>query len=127
MKNDSISAAAALLFMIGLVSFYFWMFPVWQTNTILKRAVSSNQEIAVFDGWGKQIKTEKIDTPYAIGFIAISSGRDGLFGTQDDLRAERIDLNKTKLVGKYAGERVKRMAGGFWEGLFTPDKFKSEK
>lgn len=56
----------------------------------------------------------------------ISLGKDGKLGTEDDLKIEKKDFNKSRLFGAYAAERGKEIAGGILEGLSRKSKFKEE-
>ncbi len=77
------------------------------------------------DWWAKPIciKREVAKDKMAIVYMAISAGRDSLFDTNDDYVSVKTDLNKSKMIGKWAGKRAKEITKGLREGIFTKSKF----
>ena len=67
------------------------------------------------DGWGVTLKyvTEEIEDPYATKCTVTSAGRDGEFGTEDDIVAVNHDYHKTKIVA----ESLKNGAKSLWKSI----------
>lgn len=80
------------------------------------------------DWWGNPIcvKRELAESGKAVAYIVVSYGRDGQADTEDDYQAIKIDLNKSKIIGDWAGQRAKRILEGFVDGARTPDKFEDK-
>ena len=76
------------------------------------------------DVWGQPLKYEGSVEEDCIIVAVRSAGPDGSFDTSDDIVAVRQDLNKSKLVGKWAGKRIKEAASGLWQGLKSKSDFK---
>ena len=76
------------------------------------------------DWWGNPIciRREKAGDNLAILYIAVAPGRDGKVGTDDDYTKLRVDFNKSKIVGRWVGNRLKQFAHGFVEGENTPNR-----
>ena len=72
-----------------------------------------------FDWWNNQIciKREKFEDGKLSGIVyqAFSAGRDGELNTKDDYENIKIDLNKSKMVGKYAKEKTVQFLNGWRE------------
>lgn len=76
------------------------------------------------DAWDRPLKYEgSVEEDYIIVSVR-SSGPDSSFGTPDDIVSVRQDLNKSKLIGKWAGKRIKEASSGLWQGLKSKSDFK---
>ncbi len=133
-----IQLTATTLIVLGIV------FAIWQyiiPHFVTKSRVEDAARIARardlktgycfkdrFDWWKNPICVERdvVENERAIGYMAISAGRDGKFGTDDDYQNVKIDLNKSRIIGEYLGKRARRGFEGFVDGVRTPDKFKDE-
>ncbi len=80
---------------------------------------------AIQDWWGTNIciKREVAQDGMAVEYMAVSAGKDKSFDTNDDMTVVKIDLNKSKILGKWAGKRAKEVTKGLQEGIFTKSKF----
>lgn len=76
------------------------------------------------DAWVQPLEYKGSVEEDCIIAVVRSAGPDGSFDTSDDIVGIRQDLNKSKLVGKWAGKRIKETASGFWEGLKSKSDFK---
>jgi hypothetical protein len=65
------------------------------------------------DGWGRQLKFERSGNQYAITQTIISAGKDGQFGTKDDLKDFDTDFNKSRMIGAWVSSRSKEFMKGF--------------
>jgi len=77
-----------------------------QTETILKEASKGKGGLHT-DAWGTVINVSIVISPERDIITATSAGKDKKFGTEDDLSHQRIDLNKSRLVGKGAAKVTK--------------------
>ncbi|MDO8669336.1 MAG: hypothetical protein Q7K65_03515 [Candidatus Buchananbacteria bacterium] len=79
----------------------------------------------ITDWWGQPIKISCGSTEDGMAFIytSISPGKDEISGTSDDLEKSVIDLNKSKMVGRYSAKKVKEFVKGWKEGEKEPSKF----
>lgn len=128
MKNENIVQGFVMLFCsIATIVISLYTVPYCQSVSRVEAAairLKRGDSTPVKDGWGRDILTEKVSQPEVVAYGAISPGRDGILKTEDDIISVETDFNKTRIIGKAVGERVKRAAGGFWEGLFNKEKFK---
>ena len=71
------------------------------------------------DGWGIPMRyaTEEIEDPFATKCTVTSAGRDGEFDTGDDLVAVNHNYHKAKIVGDWAGNKLKDGAKGLWNAI----------
>ena len=76
------------------------------------------------DAWGRPLEYEGSVEEDRIIVSVRSAGPDGSFDTSDDIVSVRQDLNKSKLVGKWAGKRIKEAGSGLWQGLKSKSDFK---
>lgn len=53
----------------------------------------------------------------------VSAGADKKFDTSDDVVIQKVDFNKSKIVGKWAGKRAKEAVQGWTEGLKSKSDF----
>ena len=141
-KKDSGFTLFKLTFIAAMLLTGF--FAIWQyviPHSITKSRVEEAAKIARardlatgycfkdhLDWWKNPIcvQREVVEDERAIAYTAISPGRDGQFGTDDDYKSIRVDLNKTRMLGEYLGERARRGFEGFVDGVRTPDKFKDK-
>lgn len=47
----------------------------------------------------------------------ISAGRDGVFDTSDDIMKHKIDYNKSRIIGKWIGQKGKQFTKGLIDGI----------
>jgi len=76
------------------------------------------------DGWGRDVGFKKIVEQELIAYVFCSSGRDGEFGTEDDIEASKLDWNKSRIIGKWLGKKSKETFIGLKEGFNAPSEFK---
>ena len=62
------------------------------------------------------------NTDYKIASVA-SAGKDGKFGTNDDLVVTRKDWNKSRITGEWVGKKSKEFTKGLIEGLRKPSQY----
>lgn len=78
------------------------------------------------DAWGRSLEYEgSVEEDYMVAAVR-SAGPDGVLDSPDDIVTIRKDLNKSKLVGKWAGKRIKEATSGFWQGLKSKTDFKKK-
>ena len=76
-------------------------------------------ELSTVDGWGRPLVYEVDVTEERIVHVVASAGRDGKFGTDDDIVETKQDLNKSRLAGRYAKSRFKEFVKGWKESKDT--------
>ncbi len=107
--------------------------PQISTGTRLERAAVTAKVDDVDDGtcfeditdwWGNEVCISRVNDreKNVVIYTAISAGRDGEFGTDDDLSKVRRDYNKSKIIGKWAGKKFKQGVLGWYEGLKEKSK-----
>ena len=107
---------------------YFW--PVWQTEEVVAEEAKwlchgkqgkhpGEIHPMKIDAWDVtlQYHTEESEDPIATLCTVTSAGRDGEFGTDDDIIGENINYHKTKIISKWAGSKAKDAISGFTEGV----------
>jgi hypothetical protein len=52
-----------------------------------------------------------------------SAGQDGIFGNEDDIEKSAVDWNKSRVIGKWVGQKSKQAIKGFKEGVKEKSKF----
>lgn len=135
----SIGKKIVIIIILALIlSLFFFLIdrilPTIITNHRLELAALSakNMEVAdgyvfgdTFDWWGQPVKISCGPTDDGLAFVytAISSGKDKVIGTGDDLQKTQIDLNKSKMLGHYTAKKLKEFVKGFKEGEKNPSKF----
>ena len=136
MKSDE---KTLILFLVTIVLFAAYIIvPKMVTKNHLTQAVNiaRSQDLQtgycfsdIHDWWKTDIciKRELAPDGIAIEYTAISAGKDKTFETDDDMSVIKIDLNKSKMIGKWAGKRAKEAVKGLREGIFTKSKFDDAK
>ena len=78
----------------------------WETKTLEDK-----------DSWGNNIKIKRqvSECGDAVGYMAFSAGRDGLYETDDDIYDVDINVNWSKKTGRALGKMSKEVAKGMWE------------
>jgi len=116
-----------------IVHAYLKRLPFKQTEEIVKeeakRSKSARRKPGMLereDAWGNPLCLNKEKMDMAIRYEVISPGPDAKFGTLDDISAEAIDLNKSRMVGTWAGEKIKEGFKGFTDGLKKKSEFEEE-
>jgi len=99
------------------------MVPVWRTNSKCervsiecKRLRMSTCQLSDNDSWGNPLQLIVVRSEAAIIYGVMSAGRDGIHSNEDDIVKESIDLNKSKIVGKWLGVKSKELLTGVKEG-----------
>jgi len=96
--------------------------PVKKTEKIVRvesRALAENADTPVAkDAWGNELRYNvNKDDNHAI-YTVVSSGRDELFGTRDDIQFTSYHfINPAKMVGKWSGNQFREFGSGFIEGF----------
>lgn len=75
------------------------------------------------DIYGQSLRFNRTEDDYGITQKVSSAGPDGVWDTTDDIVCEDTDLNKSKLLGQWAGQKSKEFIKGFKNPL--PSRFKS--
>lgn len=133
--NKKIMIFCGFLAIISIIiCFFSYFLPTFITNSRLETAAVSAKSMEVEDGyvfkdisdwWGQPIKINCRPTDDGMAFLytATSSGQDRISGSNDDLAKVAIDLNKSKIVGKYTAKKLKEFVKGFKDGEKEPSKF----
>ena len=74
------------------------------------------------DRWGTPLKSSYSSQSEVNIASVTSAGRDRIFGTRDDISSERRDVNKSRVIGKWIGDKTKETGSGFLSGLFGRSK-----
>ena len=105
--------------MISVMCVMLW-FICWATYwgqlnshaSILGRQTLSSRMVIEDTYWGVDFKTDFRSSEYGnTAFVRYA-------GTMKEFH----DLNKSKIAGEWAGEKVKEAAGGFWKGIWKKSK-----
>jgi len=118
---------------IGVVGIFIYMNPKWKTEDIIQivaKCAKINDweklpENALADGWGQKLLYTRTGNNKSVQYEVISSGRDKIFGTKDDMVCVAVDLNKSRIVGEWLGEKSKEAIKGVKEGWIKENKFES--
>jgi hypothetical protein len=120
------------IFIAGLlIVIYFVTIDKIKTEKIVKETAKVNMDdlpentmLTKFDAWGRPLRFSRtIVSENAISQTVTSAGKDGKFDTTDDISHTDIDLNKSRLVGRYIGSRVKEFSKGIVEGSKEKSRF----
>lgn len=93
--------------------------PVWNTEKLLKKEAKTmcrhNIPGDAFDSWDTKIRytSSVYGDDMVLECITISAGRDGRFETDDDIKRIALNLNKSKMIGAWAGQKAKQATKGF--------------
>jgi hypothetical protein len=120
--------------LIGLAVYsHYQQLPFKQTAEIVKEEVKRSKSakrkpgmLDRTDAWGNQLCLDTEKSDMAIFYEVTSPGPDGEFETEDDIAAQAVDLNKSRMVGTWAGEKIKEGAKGFIDGLKKKSDFEEE-
>lgn len=74
------------------------------------------------DRWGTPLKSSYSSQSEANIASVTSAGRDKVFGTRDDISSEKKDINKSRAIGEWAGEKAREAGSGFLKGLLSKSK-----
>jgi len=135
----------AVLFIAGVGTFITKSLPVWReqarvrdtqelvlrTSKVAERhgweAIPADFEA---DAWGNPIRLERIPAEgldkTGIGYLVVSPGPDGQLDTMDDIKALEIDWNKSRIVGKWMGKKMRQAGEGMAEGIMGKNEFETE-
>lgn len=75
------------------------------------------------DAWGRPLKYERAGTSMQIVHVVTSAGRDGEFGTEDDIVGHDVDTNLSRLAGKMIADQAKEFGKGLKEGSGHENQF----
>lgn len=64
------------------------------------------------DAWGRPMRFDRNGDKYAVQQTVTSAGEDGQFGTGDDIHHSDTDWNKSRIIGAWAGQKVKEAVKG---------------
>lgn len=126
-----ILAAAAIACVIFAVQGYrYYMTPQWDTEELVKEEVKlllkNGKAEEKDDAWGNTMVYHYEAQPKVLTAIVVSNGRDGEFGTDDDIAELARDYNKSRIIGEWAGSKVKEGFKGFLDGLKKKSPFEKE-
>lgn len=138
-KHGRFVFIAWLLTISSFVGFNIWINhkqPYWATERILAEQITwcykhrseipNKKELDVVDGWGNPLIYARKVYPKSIIHGVKSAGPDGVFGTDDDMVAAKTDLNKSKIIGEWLGQKGRQVVGGIKEGIKKPSEFDPE-
>ena len=91
-------------------------------HSVLAESTEPGSEIGP-DAWGRQMKYNRIVTPYYVTHIASSAGKDGVFGNDDDIIGTDTDHNVSKMAGNIVANQSKQFGKGLIDGIKTKNKF----
>src|SRR5690606_5311713 len=89
-----------------------------------KKRLSGRHNTNVKDSWGNELIYAYDETEEFKLASATSMGPDGLLDTEDDIAQVASDFNKSRIVGEWAGKRIKEGVKGFVKGLKSESDFK---
>jgi len=78
---------------------------------------------ATKDAWGRNLIYSVTLEPEVLVVDVTSNGPDGIAGTGDDITAQRTDYNKSRIVGKWIGSKLKQAGDGVIEGVIGKSTF----
>lgn len=132
MSTKSTLLLSILLIAAFLLSPYFIE---WQNYKLTERLVMAEAQIMLHrrsppteerkDLWGTPLRYEYEATEYVLTATVTSLGPDKIV-SEDDVVGERTDLNKSKVIGYWAGTRFKEVREGFLEGLRAKSPFRAK-
>ena len=121
-----ISIGVVCVLAIGLLM-WFIVLPPMVTDARLERAARTAEARNIENGyvfkdlkdwWGNpiRIKSGPTENKKAYVYMAISAGRDGRYNTDDDRTDVKIDWNKSRIIGEYAGSKAREVVKGWLKG-----------
>ena len=123
----------AFLVIAGIVGAVIYFQPQLASENIVKAEAKSLCHDDNFVAEGKdtwdndlQYATKEIQDPIATECTVTSAGRDGKFGTSDDIIAQNRNLHVSKIVGKEIGAGAKQFFKGVMDGLTSKDEQTTE-
>lgn len=109
------------------------MRPYWTTQSRLNEQVRvcyknradlpKELELDVLDGWGNPLVYSRQASPNLIVHGVVSRGPDGILNTDDDMVVVKTDLNKSKIIGKWTGDKAREALRGFLDGFHRDSEF----
>lgn len=96
-----------------------------QQRELLREAIRlhlAGREYAGADLWGTPILVQTMVGKQLNVTQAHGAGPDRLWDTEDDAREEQTDVNHSRLVGEWVGQKSKEAAAGLIEGLRSKSK-----
>jgi hypothetical protein len=114
--------------LVGVVLLVIHEYPRLTTQNLVDREsklLLKNEEVLVpkEDAWGKPLEySYQVDPKVAVASVR-SAGRDGMLGTDDDIKGVSLDFNKSRIVGEWLGTKAKQAGKGFIDGLKEKSKF----
>lgn len=106
--------------------------PFIQTNSRLDEAINQVVrmdnpppvvEMDVKDAWGSSLIFRFSRDTKQLTYTVISKGPDGIEGTEDDLRRERIDHNIARSIGEWTASKAKEFLKGAKDGISKKSKY----
>lgn len=131
-NNKKITIAISIILVI---MYFLWqiVFPSIVTQSRLNEAVRVAKSTDLDNGyvfeskkdwWGNPIKISRApnEARTVIFYTAISPGKDGMYGTADDLTSTIAEFNKSRIAGKWTGEKSVQFFKGLKEGIKQKNK-----
>lgn len=117
----------AVLSLVVWVSYSIWRSaPTRETQRLVAQSAVTFQDdlpndatLNQLDAWGHPLKFKRHATDVEVSQTVTSAGEDGQFGTKDDITYTDIDYNKSRLVGRWLGEKSKEVVKGFTDEVTT--------
>lgn len=133
LRNKMFLMLGVIPIVIFFVCVIYFIIPLFSTGMKLEDAVAvaKRQDLANgycfddrIDWWGNKLCISRVSNKERteIVYRAISAGRDGEFGTDDDLSKLKTDSNNSKIIGKYVGEKAVQFSKGLKEGVVIGSK-----
>ena len=122
-------AIVAIFTIIAIVHSYIYRYETKTTKIVTSLAkihMDDKENVATLnevDAWGKPLHFIRHATDTSVSQTIISAGADGEFGSADDISYQDVDLNKSRLVGKWIGSRTKEFVKGLRESDTEPSRF----
>ena len=79
------------------------------------------------DLFGNELQYHKDIEDYGILHQLRTRGSDGEFNTNDDHVLSDIDMNKSRMIGHFVGQKSKEALKGIWDGLKKKSEFDKDK
>ncbi len=124
----------AVVILMGIAAMYVWTsWPYWVTTRRLneqlrvcyknRSEIPTEIELGVLDGWDRPLIYSRQVSPELIVHGIVSRGPDGVLGTDDDMVVIKTDLNKSKIIGKWTGDKAREALKGFLDGFHRDSEF----
>lgn len=120
---------------VVLVTTVIYRYPYYITDRRIDKVLThvksaefpDNVDMTTKDGWGKPLRYRYEVNSSRIKHIVTSRGPDKILGTKDDIAEYCYDFDRSRILGEWAGRRLKQGLSGFVEGLTIDSRFEKEK